>query len=219
VNSSFGDGCEGVFVQPTSGSEKALIIGRSIPWWGMVVAWVDLRIHSILLNELRFSSLVSAYFRSNIPVKKNVDQYREDAIVTRQAICECSVVAMESLPRPISVLSEMWVKAGVRLILLAHEVLIPPPPGWKLCQKQFSHAEEVGGVTDIAAGNIGVYYRSDKVNAGSVLCSSPLCESRPPRDCRSVLKMAFGGNRCGPPVKHNQKSQDGSIQAFFYKFA
>lgn len=70
----FGEGREGVFVQPTSASEKVLVVGRGMPWWGMVVARLNLRIHSILLNDYTFSSLVSRYFGSNIPVGKCVNQ-------------------------------------------------------------------------------------------------------------------------------------------------
>jgi hypothetical protein len=141
---SFGEGREGIFVQPTASSDCALIVGRSIPWWGMVVARIDVRIHSILLNDLRFS-----------PLKKKVDQSREDVLATRQALRQCSVIAMESLPKPSSVLNEMGVGSRVRLVLVAHGVLYPPPKGWKLYRNKVSHSK-VGGVTNVI-GKIGVF--------------------------------------------------------------
>jgi hypothetical protein len=42
---NFGEGREGVFLQPTGASERVLVVGQSIPWWGMVVARLNLRIH------------------------------------------------------------------------------------------------------------------------------------------------------------------------------
>jgi hypothetical protein len=167
---SFGEGREGMFVQPTASSDWALIVGRSIPWWGMVVARIDVRIHSILLNDLRFSQLVSTHFGSEISVKKKVDQSREDILATRQALRKCSVVAMESLPKPSSVLNEMWVGSKVRLVLVAHGVLYPPPQGWKLYRNKLSHSK-VGGVTNVIE-KIGVYYRSTHVNLKAILGKS-----------------------------------------------
>ena len=72
VKWSFGEGHEGVFVQPTTGSEQVLVVGRSVPWWGMVIARLDLRIHSILLSDDRFSPVVRKYFGTGIPMGKNV---------------------------------------------------------------------------------------------------------------------------------------------------
>jgi hypothetical protein len=74
ISWSYGEGNEGVFVSPTSSSDKVLIVGRGILWWGMVVARVNLRIHSILLSDTRFTSIVSIYFGSRIPIAKAVEQ-------------------------------------------------------------------------------------------------------------------------------------------------
>jgi hypothetical protein len=118
---SFGEGEEGVFVQPTSDSPKVLLVGRGVPWWGMVIARLELRIHSILLSDTRFAPLVSAYFGSRIPVGNIVNQSRCDIIVTRKALEECAVVAVESLPNStVMASSEMWEKPNIMLILVAH---------------------------------------------------------------------------------------------------
>jgi hypothetical protein len=37
----FGEGDEGIFVQPAERSEQVLLVGRTIPWWGMVVARLE----------------------------------------------------------------------------------------------------------------------------------------------------------------------------------
>jgi hypothetical protein len=108
ISWSYGEGNEGVFVPPTSSSDKVLIVGRGIPWWGMVVASVNLRIHSILLSDTHFTSIVSAYFGTRIPIAKAVEQTRPDVLATRRALSECKVVAVESLPNSSATLSEMW---------------------------------------------------------------------------------------------------------------
>jgi hypothetical protein len=126
VKWGFGQGQEGVFVQPTETSGKVLITGRGIPWWGMVIARLELRIHSILLSDSRFSSLVGSYFGSSIPVGKVHSQTHSDIMMTRNALNACAVVALEILPNPQDVLSEMWVMSRVRIILVAHGKLIPP---------------------------------------------------------------------------------------------
>jgi hypothetical protein len=79
---------------------------------------------------------------------------------------------------------------------VAHGTLIAPPNGWKLLRRKISHSQ-VGGVTN-AFGKIGIYFR-DK--GGEVEASLELvsCPKHPRRDLRSVLKMAVGGHRCGPP--------------------
>jgi hypothetical protein len=166
----FGEGHEGSFVQPTASSDSALIIGRSVPWWGMVVAHIDLRIHSILLNGLRFPPLVSTYFGSDISMKKNVDQSSDDVLETHRALRECSVVAMGSLPKPNSVLNEMWVGSKVRFVFVAHRVLYPPPYGWKLYRNKLSRSK-VAGVAN-ATGNFGIYYQSPHVNLEAILGKS-----------------------------------------------
>jgi hypothetical protein len=195
---SFGQGNEGVFVQPTASSDNVLVVGRDIPWWGMVIARLYLRISTILLDDFRFYSLVSEYFGSKIPIYKGVNQSRLDVLATRKALEVCSVVAVEKLPLPSTTLSEMWLMTKTRLILVSHGKLIPPPPGWKLCRREMPHAK-VGGVTNIV-GQIGIYFRSSHVDSES-LRGSVVSSARPRRDLRSVLKMAIGGNRCASPIK------------------
>jgi hypothetical protein len=72
VKWSFGQGNEGVFVQPTASSDNVLVVGRDIPWWGMVVARLDLRMFTVLLDDFRFYSLVSEHFGSRLPICKGV---------------------------------------------------------------------------------------------------------------------------------------------------
>lgn len=138
---SFGQGNEGVFVQPTASSDNVLVVGRDIPWWGMVIARLDLRTSTVLLDDFRFYSLVSVYFGSKTPIYKGVNQSRLDVLATQEALVVCSVVAIEKLPLPSATLSEMWLMTKVRLILASHGKLIPPPPGWKLCQREMPHSK------------------------------------------------------------------------------
>ena len=72
-----------------------------------MVAYLGLAIHSILLGDMRFSSLVSNYCGSSIPVVSVSHQSGTDISVTRNALSECSVVALESLPDHDSVLSNL----------------------------------------------------------------------------------------------------------------
>jgi hypothetical protein len=200
---TFGEGNEGVFVQPTSGSRKALIVGRGIPWWGMVIARLDLKIHSVLLSDTRFFDLVSDYFGRNVPLGKATELSGSDVLMTRTALRECSVVALESLPKASAIVSEMWSMPAIKLILTAHGKLISPPPGWKLRRKKIGHWK-VGGVTDVT-GHIGIYTRNhddgsnEAAAAGGASC-------RPRRDLRSVLKMGVSGNRCGAPTIARQST-------------
>jgi hypothetical protein len=124
-----------MFVQPTNASEKVFVVGRGIPWWGMVMARLNLRVRSIPLNDSTFSALVSRCFGSGIPVGKTVNQTRLDVLLTRNALKSCSVVALETLPKSEATSSEMWVMSSIRLILVAHGSLIAPPPGWSLCRR------------------------------------------------------------------------------------
>jgi hypothetical protein len=203
VKWSFGEGHEGVFVQPTTGSEQVLVVGRSVPWWGMVVARLDLRIHSILLSDDRFSSVVREYFGTGIPVGKSTNQSRSDILMTRNALRNCSVVALESLPKPKDVLSEIWVMSSVRLILVSSGKLIVPPPGWSRCHKSVQH-KAVGGVTDLKS-EIGIYFRCNPDN-GSTTIESPHGTHHPSRDLRAILKMAVGGRRCASPSEAQRSS-------------
>jgi hypothetical protein len=108
-----------------------LIVGRAVPWWGMVIARLDLRIHSILLYDLRMSSLVSAYFGSSVPIRFVTGKGRSDLSETRAALTVCKVVALERLPGSSESLWDMWSCPSVRLILVAHVVnyLSHPPDG------------------------------------------------------------------------------------------
>jgi hypothetical protein len=193
---AFGEGIEGVFTQPTTKSHQALIVGRGIPWWGMVITRLDLRIHSILLSDFQFFSLIGAYFGSDIPVGRVSDLSRSDILMTRNVLKVCSVVAMEVLPKLRDTLSEMWKMSKIKLILVAHGWLIPPPPGWRLSRRRVPHAA-VGGVTDVV-GHIGIYFRSDHVDVTAAL-GSITAPPRPRRDLHSILMMAVVGNRCGTP--------------------
>jgi hypothetical protein len=56
-----------------------------------------------------------------------------DVSLTREALRTVAVVALETLPKFSAVLSEMWKIMTVRLILVAHGQLIPPPNGWRGC--------------------------------------------------------------------------------------
>jgi hypothetical protein len=129
INWSFGEGNEGVFVQPSSSSECVLIVGHDIPWWGMVVARLDLRIHSILLSESRFLSLVSKYFGPRIPVGLSLEQSESDIVLTREALRRSSVVALETLPKSSAALFEMWGIMTIHLVLVAHGKIISPLTG------------------------------------------------------------------------------------------
>jgi hypothetical protein len=78
---SFGEGSEVIFIQPSGCSDNILVVGERLPWWGMVVARLDLRIHSILLSaDMHHSSLVSRYFGSKIPVGQSVDQSSQTCV-------------------------------------------------------------------------------------------------------------------------------------------
>ena len=99
VSWNFGEGREGVYIQPTPKSRQVLVVGRGIPWWGMVIARLDLRIHSILLTDQRFLSVVSKYFGTSIPIGKSVNQSRVDIMMTRNALKSCPVLALETLPK------------------------------------------------------------------------------------------------------------------------
>jgi hypothetical protein len=169
----------------------------------MVVARLDLRIHSILLSNTRFCSLVSTYFGTAIPIGRTVNQSRLDILMTRHALKTCSVVALETLPKPVDVLSKIWVMAQMKLVLVFHGCLIPPPHGWSLIRRTASHGK-VGGVTDVV-GHIGVYLRCCRSDLG-VMSQSTEDVTRPRRDLQSILKMAIGGNRCGPPKETRQSS-------------
>jgi hypothetical protein len=81
-----------------------------------VVARLDLRMHSILLSETRFSELVKKYFGPDMSLGHSVSQSRSDILMTRNALRSCSVVAFESMPKPGSVLSEMWVMSNLKLL-------------------------------------------------------------------------------------------------------
>ena len=85
INWEYGEGMEGVFVRPSSDSALVLIVGRAVPWWGMVIARLDLRIHSIRLHDLRLSSLVSAYFGPSVPIRMVSKKSRADIGETRSA--------------------------------------------------------------------------------------------------------------------------------------
>jgi hypothetical protein len=129
----------------------------------------------------------------------SVNQSRSDILMNRNALSACSVIALESIPKPGSVLSEMWVRSNVRLILVSHGRLISPPPGWSLKQRSVPHGQ-VGGVTNYV-GHVGIYYRSNPASVKSIRESLSKVTARPRRDLRSVLKMAIGGNRCGSPAE------------------
>jgi hypothetical protein len=194
----FGEGNEGVFVQQSVSSEKVLVVGHEIPWWGMVVARLDLRIHSILLSNSRFHSLVSKYFGSKIPVGLSTEPSESDIELTREALRTSSVVALETLPKFSAVLSEMWGVMTIRLILVDHGQLISAPNGWTLCRRKKIPHGKVGGVTS-SIYYIGIYFRSTNVDVTSAL-SGQITPIRPRRDLRAVLKMAVGGHRCGTPT-------------------
>jgi hypothetical protein len=200
---SFGEGSEGICIQPSICSDSVLVVGKRVPWRGMVVARLDLRIHSILLSDMHLSYLVSCYFGSEIPVGQSIDQSNQDMCVTREALQASVVVVTEKLPKASAVLSEMWTRPMTRLILVAHGKLIPPPVGWNLCQQKVPHGH-VGGVTNLL-GHIGLYFRSKHVDVQATLVSASR-PSRPRRDPRSVLKLAVGGHRCGAPSFPAQKS-------------
>jgi hypothetical protein len=57
----------------------------------------------------------------------------------------------------------------------------------------------VGGVTNVF-GKIGIYFRDKGGEVESAL-ELVSCANHPRRDLRSVLKMAVGGHRCGPPLE------------------
>jgi hypothetical protein len=142
---TFGEGNQGVFVlQPTRNSESVLVVGQIIPWWGMVVARLGLRIHSVLLSDTRAVDLVGNYFGPSVTVGKRSNQSRLDIKITRDALRSCIAVALESPPKPRDVLSEMWVMSRVKIILVSHGRLIPPPAGWTLSRRTIFHGK-VGG--------------------------------------------------------------------------
>jgi hypothetical protein len=74
VQWAFGIGNEGIFVKPTSTSGNVVIVGRRFPWWGIVVARLDLKIQAILLYDLDLASLAATYFGSQIPIRQINDQ-------------------------------------------------------------------------------------------------------------------------------------------------
>jgi hypothetical protein len=208
----FGEGNEGVCVQPTTESAQVLVAGRGIPWWGVVVASLDLRMHSVLLSETRFSALAKRHFGSDVPVGHSVSQSRSDILMTRNALRSCSVVAVESLPKSGSVLSEMWVMSNLKLILVSHGRLTSPPPGWSLSRRNVPHGQ-VGGVTN-CVGHIGICFRCDHEDVKATFESVANGSARPRRDLRSVLKIAIGGDRCGSPneVNHPERSVGQSVK-------
>jgi hypothetical protein len=208
----FGEGNEGVCVQPTTESAQVLVAGRGIPWWGMVAARSDLRMHGILLSETRFSALVKKHFGSDMPVEHSVNQHRSDILMTQNALRSCSVAAVESMPKPGSVLSEMWVMSNLKLIPVSHGRLTSPPPGWSLSRRNVPHGQ-VGGVTN-CVGHIGICFRCDHEGVKATFESVAKGSARPRRDLRSVLKMAIGGNRCGSPneVSHSASSVGQSVK-------
>jgi hypothetical protein len=117
---------------------------------------------------------------------------------TGDALRTCVVVVLVSLPNSKEVLSEMWVMGGLRLILIAHSWLIPPPSGWSLSRMPILHGK-VGRVIDIN-GHIGFYFPCNQVDITATLGS--LKGAVPPRkDLQTVLKMAVGGNCCGMPAE------------------
>jgi hypothetical protein len=83
---AFGEGVEGVFTQPMTKSRQTLIVGRATPWWGMVISHLDLRIHSILLSDFQFFSIIGAYFGSDIPVGRVSDLSHSDILIWRHVI-------------------------------------------------------------------------------------------------------------------------------------
>ena len=162
----------------------------------MVVARLDLRIHSIMLNNQQFVSVVSKYFGTSIPIGKSVNQTQVDILMTLNALKSCPVLALETFPKSGAVLSEMWVMGAVKLILVSHGQLIGPPPGWSLAQKAIHH-DKMGGVRDVSTF-IGIYFwcnQSDVIRGLGASRSS----AYPKRDLRSVLKMALCGRQCGSP--------------------
>jgi hypothetical protein len=127
---------------------------------------------------------------------ESVNQSQSDILMTRDALKSCPVLALETLPKPGAVLSEMWVMASVKLILVSHGRLIRPPSGWSLSRKAVRH-NEVGGVTDTTT-HIGIYFRCNQSDVVSALGASR-SSAHSKRDTRSVLKMAVNGRRCGSP--------------------
>jgi hypothetical protein len=205
VRRSFGEGNEGVFVQPAKEAKQVLVVGRDIPWWGMVVARLNLRIHSILLSEMRFSSVIRDYFGTSIPLRTVGQQGVSTIQEIREGLNTCTVVAVETLPASKEVLAEMWAMPYIKLVLVAHGRLIEPPPGGALKRRRVTHSS-IGGVTD-AVSYLGIYVRCRNPQIGIKLKS--IAKSfRPRRDRRSVLKMAISGNRCGPPTKEVKESSE-----------
>jgi hypothetical protein len=200
----YGEGMEGVFVRPSDDSAQALIVGRAVPWWGMVIARLSLRIHSILLHDMRMLPLLSAYFGPKTTIRALSERSRADIGETRAALEVCKVVALERLPRTNESLWDMWSCSSVRLILVAHGKLSDPPAGWRLWIRSVSH-REVGGVTDLNI-RLGVYYRGYPGQDIRGISESTICprtktkSNQPNRDLRSVLKIAVQGRSCKPPV-------------------
>jgi hypothetical protein len=212
IDWGYGVDTEGIYVQPTGTSAQVLVVGAAIPWWGMVISRLNLRIHSILLHDLRLCALVSAYFGASVPVRGLSQDARSDISETLSALGQCTVVALEKLPRPRDSLWErMWFCPSIRLILVAHGQLTDPPMGWELWRRPVSH-REAGGVTNLSI-HLGVYYRSrvEKVTIDPschkiVLPRSKTRSNQPNRDLRSVLKVAIQGRSCrAPGHKHGQE--------------
>jgi hypothetical protein len=59
-----GEGNEGVFVPPTTRSDQVLVVGRSVPSWGMVVAGLDSQQHTLLLVSLCLLWIYHSYRES-----------------------------------------------------------------------------------------------------------------------------------------------------------
>jgi hypothetical protein len=196
---------EGVFVHPAGDSAQVLAVGCSVPWWGMVIAQLDLRIHSVLLHDLRLSPLVSACFGPSVaPSQVLSEKRRSDIKETRAALFAHKVVALEKLPHPSEPLWDMWSCPSIRLILVAHGQMSEPPAGWRLWTRSVSHCE-VGGITDLAV-RVGVYYRGSpgqdvgRKSEREICLRSKTKSNQPNRDLRSVLKVAVKGNACRAPL-------------------
>jgi hypothetical protein len=86
VQWAFGIGNEGIFVKPTSASGNVVIVGRRFPWWGIVVAWLDLKIQTILLYDLDLASLAATYFGSQIPIRQMSNNSSLNDAATKEAL-------------------------------------------------------------------------------------------------------------------------------------
>ena len=172
----------------------------------MVIARLDLRIHIILLHDLRMSPLVSAYHGSSVTIWAVSEKCRSDIDETQVALLLglCKVVALERLPHSSKSLWDMWSCPSVHLILVAHGKLSEPLTRWRLWIKSASHCK-VGGVTDLNI-RMDVYYRGfyGQQDIGgrseSTICPWTKTKSnKPNRNLRSVLKVAVQGRSCKPP--------------------